>query len=344
MSRRTPNVAAILPSAAGNLILEERGISTPGPGEVLIRNHAIAVNPIDWKRQAFGIAVRAYPSILGSDIAGTVEAVGPDVDSFQPGDRVLGSGDAMGTGNIDHAAFQTYTIVSASILAKLPNNIDYKQAATLPTALSTAAIALHDVLGLPEPGTEPSSQTPGILVWGGASSVGTATIQLARLAGLKVFAAASPQHHAYVRSLGAVAAVDYRSPSAVDDLVAAAKKEGVEIRYAVDVIATKETVPLVVDVLGQFGGEKKIAVTVPWPEQVAKPEGIEATWIRGDRIWNARKDLAERVFNGLLGQWLETGEVVPGKARVVEGGLGGLQAALDALKKGVSGEKLVVEL
>ncbi|KAK4148787.1 chaperonin 10-like protein [Chaetomidium leptoderma] len=293
MSQATTNLAALLPSAAGNLI----------------------------KRQAFGIAITSYPSILGSDVSGVVAAVGSAVTSFQAGDRVLGSCDGIATGNPDHAAFQTYSVVSATSASKLPATLAFKDAATLATAVGTAAVALFDALGLPAPDTKPSkaeSGNLGILVWGGASSVGSATVQLARLAGLKVFAAASPKYHDHVRSLGAIEVVDYRSPTAVDDLVAATQGTGIDITLAMD-----------------FRGPKK----------VAKPDGIEAVWIRGDKLWNQRRDLSGVLYNELLSGWLEAGEVVPGKARVVEGGLGRLQAALDELKTGViSGEKLVVEL
>jgi NADPH:quinone reductase-like Zn-dependent oxidoreductase len=344
------NLAALLPSAAGKLVVQERAIPSPGPDELLIRNHAIALNPIDWKRQAFGIAIPSYPSILGSDVSGVVAAVGANVTAFQPGDRVLGSADAMSTANPDHAAFQTYTIVSTAVATKLPDAVGFAEGASLPTAVGTAAIALFDILGLPVPSarsdpakTETETET-GILVWGGASSVGSATIQLARLAGLKVFATASPRHHDRVHSLGATAVVDYRSPAAVVELVAAAEQAGVGITLAVDAVVTAETLARVVDVLAGFDGPKRVAHLLPWVDEVARPGDVEAGWVNGLKVWNERRDVSVVVFNQLLGGWLETGEVVPGTVRVVPGGVGGLQAALDELKEGVSGEKLVVQL
>ncbi|KAK4234101.1 chaperonin 10-like protein [Achaetomium macrosporum] len=347
MSNMVTNLAAVLPSAGSSLVVEERAIPAPGPDEVLVRNRAIAVNPLDWKRQAFGLFVSEYPIILGMDVSGIVEAVGSAVSLFKKGDRVLGLSPVAVTGNPDHAGFQTYTLVQASAVTKLPDTLDFKQAATLPASVGTAAITLFDVFGFPLPqqptSTSPSAPT-GILVWSGASSAGNATIQLARLAGLKVFASASPRHHALVRSLGATEVVDYRSPTAVADLASAAQRAGVEIRYAVDCISTEETIPLVVDVLTKFEGTKKLAHLWTWPEQIPVPEGIEETFVKGRDIWTERRDLAARVFNELLPAWLEKGEVVPQTARVIEGGLEGLQTGLDELRKGVSGEKLVVEL
>jgi NADPH:quinone reductase-like Zn-dependent oxidoreductase len=348
MSKSAPNLAAILPSKGSNLVLEERAIPSPGPDELLIRNHAIAINPIDVKRQDIGLYLSSYPAILGTDVSGVVIQAGSAVTSFKPGDRVLGAGPGVATGNLDHAAFQTYTLVHATSATKLPDTVDFKQGATLPTAIATSTVALFDVLGFPTPDANsatPSKPSGGsILVWGGASSAGSATIQLARIAGLKVFATASPKHHAHVLSLGATAVVDYRSPTAVVDLVAAAKATGTEIRYAVDAVSTPETLPLVVETLSRFDGAKKMTHFLPWPEHVAKPDDIEATQTRGMKVWGERRDLAALVYNGLLKGWLEFGEVVPQAFKVVEGGVGGLQAALDELNKGVSGVKVIVEV
>jgi NADPH:quinone reductase-like Zn-dependent oxidoreductase len=165
----------------------------------------------------------------------------------------------MRSGNPNHAAFQTYTVVSVAAATKLPDGMSFVQGATLPTTVGTAAITMVDVLGLHLPGTKSSSESSEekkkkwILIWGGASSVGSAAIQLARLAGLSVFTAASPKHHERLRALGASAVVDYRSPTAVEDLVAAAKQQaGVDITLAVNAVGTRETARLVVEVLGRF--------------------------------------------------------------------------------------------
>lgn len=359
MAQQTPNTAAFLPSAGAALVLGERPIPTLGPNELLIRTHAIGINPIDWKRQAFNIAIPSYPTILGADVAGVVVAVGSDVASsglFRPGDRVLGSADAMGSGNIDHAGFQTYTILSASAAAPLPAWLSFADAATLPTATSTPAIALYDTLGLPAPGVPlpAHSRKTGILIWGGASQVGAGTIQIAaRQAGLTVFAAASPAHHARLRELGATSVVDYRSPTVVEELVGAAERAGVEITLAVDAVSSEQTMKTSAEVLSRFATattttEKKgkLATVAPWPQGLTVPGdgSVEVEWVQGGKIWGDRKDLAELLFNRLLAGWLERGEFVPGKAKVLEGGLGGLQKGLEVLKKGVSGEKLVVEV
>ena len=66
MAKHTPNVAALLAAIGADLILGERPVPTPGSDQVLIRNHFVAVNPIDWKRQAWGLNIPSYPAVLGA--------------------------------------------------------------------------------------------------------------------------------------------------------------------------------------------------------------------------------------------------------------------------------------
>ncbi|KAL2270617.1 hypothetical protein VTJ83DRAFT_2801 [Remersonia thermophila] len=355
MTKSVSNLAAVLPSPGSALDIQERKIPSPGPGEILIRNRALAINPMDWKRQLYGFAVSSYPAVLGTDLAGVVDQVGPGVTLFQPGDRVLASAAGFLTGNSDQGAFQTYTTVMDALATKVLDKITFSEAATLPAAVSTATIALFDVLGLPisdleNTATSTNPTKTGILVWGGASSTGSAVVQFARLAGLVVFATASPQHHDRVRALGATAVVDYRSPTVVEDLLAAAREAGTPITLALDAISTEETLPLVARVLAESedgpGSDRKkiLATLLPWPDTVARPESVQVLWVAGQRIWKERIDLGRLVFNKLLGKWLETGEVVPAKVQVVDGGLSSLQAGMDEVRKGVSGVKVVVEL
>ncbi|KAJ9134324.1 Zinc-binding alcohol dehydrogenase domain-containing protein cipB [Pleurostoma richardsiae] len=349
MAKQEANLAAVLPAIATDLVVEEREVPSPGPDDVLIRNHAIALNPVDWKRQSWGFMISSYPVVLGADIAGTVVEVGSSVSSFKPGDRVLGFADAFISGDNNRGAYQTYTAARAISTAKLPDAISFQQGATLPTAMGTAAMALFDSFGLPRPTRATAASAlpgrPSILVWGGASSVGSVAIQLARLAGLTVFATASERHHTHLHSLGASVLVDYHSPTAVQDLLAAVDKAGTPLLYALDTISTAETAPLVTQALSRSGGTvtKKLAHLIPWPEKVARPGGIEYYQIQGEELWNRRQDLSAWLCNE-ISAWLEGGAVVPKQYRVVEGGLTGLQNALNELKKGVSGEKLVVEL
>ena len=72
----------------GEWRISTRDIPVPAKGEILVNIHATALNPVDWKIRAFNFIVKEYPAVLGSDSAGTVEAVGPGVRGFSKGDRV----------------------------------------------------------------------------------------------------------------------------------------------------------------------------------------------------------------------------------------------------------------
>jgi NADPH-dependent curcumin reductase CurA len=290
-----------------------------------------------------------------ADLTGEVVQVGPSVTGFQPGDRIIGFAHGLASQNLDNCAFQTYTVVRANAAAVLPASLTFAQGATLPTAVGTAVMTLIDVLGLSLPGWKDPSlkvvepKAVGILVWGGASSgVGSMTVQLARMAGFQhVFATASAHQHERVRSLGATAVVDYHSPTAVDELVAAAESAGVRIVYALDAICLADTVPAVVEVLrrSSHADDKKImSYTTRWPESVPQADDIETRQVLGDELWTRRLDLCEWLYAEALPQWLAEDKIVLSPHRVVGQGVSAVQGGLNELQKGVSGEKLIVEI
>ena len=80
--------ALVLPAKYADFVIELVPVPKPGPGQLLIKIHSVALNPVDWKIQKNGIIVHEFPAILGTDIAGTVEALGDGVDTFSVGDRV----------------------------------------------------------------------------------------------------------------------------------------------------------------------------------------------------------------------------------------------------------------
>ncbi|KAH9427365.1 hypothetical protein MCOR02_012271 [Pyricularia oryzae] len=347
MSANEVNIAALVPGLGEDLVLQERPIPSPGPGEVLIRNHSIAVNPIDWKQQTLGVMVESYPKILGSDIAGVVVEAGPAVDNFKPGDRVLAAAPSITTNNADKSAFQTFTVVPASYATKIPDSLTFNQAATLPMAVNTASIAFFANLNLPLPPTgpaaeqhqAPASPIPGdvLLVWSAGSSVGRAVVQIARILGSEVYATASPRHHEQIRKLGASLVLDYRSPTAVADIKAAASAQGKRILVAVDNNSDAESINRVLEVLsdGDEGVRKSLLTMLPveWIEGVVVPKDVDACLVSsGSRTAEVR---AWTHTSGLP-RWLERGEIVPQPHRVVPGGLGGLQTALNELKSGVT--------
>jgi NADPH:quinone reductase-like Zn-dependent oxidoreductase len=162
-------------------------VPAPGAGELLVRVRAAGVNPGDWKLREGSYGV-AGPAVLGREVAGTVEQVGPGVDRFAVGDEVFGGCPGMVGGWAELA------LVTASFAARRPESVSSEEAAVLPVAAGTAFDALTN-LALPAGAT--------LLVNGAGGGVGIAAVQLARARGLVVVGTASPAKHGLIASYGA---------------------------------------------------------------------------------------------------------------------------------------------
>jgi NADPH:quinone reductase-like Zn-dependent oxidoreductase len=115
------------------LKFEERPSAAAGPGQVGVKVTATSVNPVDIKLRSGALKSHfplTFPSILGFDVSGTVEAVGPGVETFDPGDRVFGQA---------QQAYATLCVVNAADLVKIPDHMDLVNAAALPTVTTTGA-------------------------------------------------------------------------------------------------------------------------------------------------------------------------------------------------------------
>ena len=222
------NTAAWLGAKHGRLEVKPAPYTHPRNGEIVVRNRAVAINPIDWIKQCAGNFLFSwikYPFVLGSDLAGEVVAVGSGVSRFKVGDRVLGH--AVGVdkkrNNPAEGAFQDYTVVLAHMASPIPSSMSFESAAVLPLALSTAACGLFQkdqlALQFPSKAARPTGKT--LLVWGGATSVGSNAIQLAVAAGYEVITTSSPKNFDYVKKLGASQVFDYNSNTVVKDVIKA---------------------------------------------------------------------------------------------------------------------------
>ena len=168
--------------------------------QVLVRVHASSVNPTEWYRvtgpyfvRMFGAGLRRPKNpVVGGDLAGTVELVGPDVEEFQPGDEVFGT--TLG-------AWAEYAPAREPRLAHKPANVSFEEAAAVPIAATTALQALRDH-GHVQPGQN-------VLINGASGGVGTFAIQIAKSFGAKVTGVCSTGNVDLARSLGADHVVDY---------------------------------------------------------------------------------------------------------------------------------------
>jgi NADPH:quinone reductase len=180
----------------------------PAAGEVRVRVHAAGLNPVDYKLAKRGVGRWRYPHILGLDVAGIIDALGPEVSQWQVGDAVYYHGDLSKPGG-----FAEWAIAPAHAISPLPPSLSFTEAAALPCAGFTAYQALHHKLHV--------QRGQIILVQAGAGGVGGFAVQLAAIAGLRVIATCSTGNFDWVRQLGAAEVLDYHTqdiPAAVGDL------------------------------------------------------------------------------------------------------------------------------
>ncbi|KAI9858650.1 MAG: hypothetical protein M1824_004231 [Vezdaea acicularis] len=350
MSTPTPathHLAAILPSKGSPLEVTTRPTPTPGPGELLIGVSSIALNPIDHHQRDHGFFISSYPAIIGSDIAGTVLSHGPSMPDYapKPGTRVLAFGVCFYVrGAPDYGALQTRVVVPVSGVCSLPEGVGFREACVLPMAVETAWVGWWQ-MGIPLDLKYRAGKGEGMLVWGGASSVGGVAVQSARLMGFTVYSTASPKHHEYVKRLGASRVFDYKSEDVVERVVQAAREDG--LRFMRGYLAAGEMKPCL-DILKELKGGEAMAKLASAPlvgEDAPKVEGVEAMFVAASADPAERERIRHFIFGVWLKEKLETGEFVPSpKVKVIEGGLESANKALDELREGVSGVKLVLEV
>lgn len=344
----TENLAAVLEKPGSALKPLTLPIPNPEENEILIRNHAIAANPADWKIRDFGGHLDVFPTVLGSDVCGVVSATGSKVTKFKVGDRVAGFALVIYNKKPEHGAWQTYTILQEGATIRIPEFVSYEDGATFPMAFATVAVAYFERLGIARPvsSLEVQQQQSGILVWGASSSTGTAAVQLAKELGFKVFATASSKNHEYVKSLGASEVVDYRDPDVVAKLAQLATHAGTPLRYGFDSISEGSSSLLSANTLLASGGQgSKLALTGPWPTADEKPAGVEISMTIAAFAFVDHIDMGSWVFNEYLPQAIEQKKIVPApKVVIVDGGIGAAQEALEIVKAGVSATKIVVRV
>lgn len=342
------HLAAILPQKGGPLSLVYRPTPQPGPGELLIEVKAIAMNPVDYFQRDVGFLVPQYPTVLGSDVSGLVVRAGADVasDAPQPGTRVTAFASAFWhQGEPDHGAFQQFTLVPAENVAPLPDTMSFREACILPMAVETALSGWYSI-GLARDTKYTPEDRQGLLVWGGATSVGSAALQSAKLMGFRVYATSSPKHHESLKTWGAARVFDYHSDDVVSQIVHAAIQDGISLRLCY--MAAQGGLEPSIEVLKQLKGDDgiaKIASAPVVPPDAPTVDGVEVTFVSPPEDPKPRSEHFHWVYTDWLKEKLETGEFVPSpRVKVIKGGLEATNKALDELKQGVSGTKLVIEL
>src|SRR6266571_2415599 len=192
--------------AADALIDFETAKSEPKGRDIRVAVKAISANPVDYKVRKRAAPPEGETKILGYDAAGVVDAVGPDVSLFKPGDEVFYAGSILRQGTNSE-----FHLVDERIVGSKPKTLSFAEAAALPLTSITAWELLFDRLGV-APGKRPGAGS--LLIIGGAGGVGSMLIQLARrLTSLTIIATASrPGTAAWCTELGAHQVVDHTKP------------------------------------------------------------------------------------------------------------------------------------
>ncbi|TFK82430.1 GroES-like protein [Polyporus arcularius HHB13444] len=342
--------ALYLTARAGQWVVGEAPIPRPGPKDVLVKIISAALNPIDWKLvdSPFSSIIQSYPFISGTDGAGTVEEVGADVTTLAKGDRIVFQGYFAN----ELATFQQYCLVPAAITAKIPYNISFDQAASIPLGLATVVLALYNqdpntdkslrfTPPWAEGGTTQFAGKPAFII-GGSSSVGQYAIQIAKLANFSpIITTASAHNASLLTSLGATHVLDRVLPASTILAELPRLTEGKPIEFVYDAISLTDTQSLAYQAVAPGGAVVLVLPEVIPAELKKEGDGKKVSGVFGNVHHPDNRKCGEELYARLT-EWLEKGIIKPNKVEVLPGGLAGIPdglARLEAFK--ISGTKLI---
>jgi NADPH:quinone reductase-like Zn-dependent oxidoreductase len=268
----------------GPQVLRYEEVERPEPkeDEVLVRVHAAGVGV--WEADIRAGGWQGYieyplPLILGTDMAGTVEAVGPKVKKFQVGDEVFGVADMTLSG-----AYAEFALAKEDAIARKPKSLNFVQAASVPVSAVTAWMMLFDLGEL-----KPKQK---LLIHGAAGAVGSYAVQLAKSEGAYVIAAASKKDEQYVRALGADEFVDYHREKFEDHIR--------KVDLVIDLVAGN-TRKRSFDVINKGGA----LITAPEPvsaedKKLAKKHGVRVKFVECVPTKKLLKKIAGLIDAGIL--------------------------------------------
>ncbi|KAG6850397.1 hypothetical protein H0H93_013952, partial [Arthromyces matolae] len=216
---------ALITVVGNTAVVGKVPIPEPAPNEIRIEVHAVSLNPVDALYTLDQPAPDDPGRVIGSDFAGVVDKVGPNVTHWKVGDRVTGFVQGATAENRRPGGFAQYAILEADLAIRIPSQLSFEEAATIPLCALTAAQMLFITLGINAPFHNPAkvtnelkAESPAILIYSASTSVGLFAVELALIARTpqgkpyRVFATASPKHHKKLLEKGVEAVLDYRDP------------------------------------------------------------------------------------------------------------------------------------
>lgn len=257
---------------------------------------------------------------------------------FKPGDRVAAFHVLQASGG----SYAEYAVAPAHTTFHLPAKTSFEEAATIPLASMTAAVALYQQLGLPLPwNPAPEGKRIPLIVYGGSTSIGAFALKFAKLSNIHPLITVTGAGADFVKSLGAADhIIDYRKGNVVEDLKAALGGEKVYLAF--DAVSEKGSFLNISEVLERPGG--KITLVLPGNDYSAIPEGIEAirTWVgsvhKGHFPGDTGKGMGDLEFGFVMfryiGHLLAEGKFSGHPQTLIDGGLGGIDKGLRLLKDG----------
>ena len=268
------------------IVIDHVQTPTPGPGELLVRVAAAGVGNWDALiREQKSVVSSPLPLTLGSDLSGVVESTGAGVAEFKPGEEVYGVTNPQFIG-----AYAEYALASAEMVARKPKGLSFVEAASVPVVAVTAWQMLFDYAQ--------AQSGQAVLIHGAAGNVGAYAVQLAKHAGLQVFATAGSADLDYVRSLGADGIVNYKTTRFE------------EAAPAVDVVVDTvggETRNRSYGVLKQGG--ILVSVVSPFPQTPSPPAGVRAAFFLVEVTTDRLNTIAKLFDSGRLA--CQVGTVLP---------------------------------
>ncbi|KIM96694.1 hypothetical protein OIDMADRAFT_148006 [Oidiodendron maius Zn] len=325
------------------------------PSHILIKVMATSCNPKDWKMATGSLMTISECPNSGDDIAGIIEAVGCDVHDFKVGDRVA----ALHELGAPYGSYAEYSIAYSWTTFPLDKDTSFEQGATVPMAAMMASMGLFAMLRItPDPWTP--SLNDALLVYGAASSVGSAVIRQAQIADIHPLICVAGHGIEFVetlidRSKGDMI-IDYRSGQ---ENVASQIEEalgGRKLQFVFDAISEKGSHynfaklldPAMAKVTFVLGGYRHDI-----------PDGVQQSTTMAGSLWKGLKPIGERdrlgmgsggkdfgfVYSRLIGRWLQQKRLSIHPFEIMDGGLMGLETALKNLKSGKrSATKFVIRI
>ncbi|KAI6355344.1 DNA-binding transcription factor rap1 [Pyricularia grisea] len=325
-------------------------------GQVLVKTAAVALNPCDFKMPQRFSSPGTYN---GCDFAGTVVLLTEEVEKnglLKVGDRIFAAVVGNNPNDKDSGSFAEYLKATAKFSWKIPDWMSFEEAAGLSgTCIATGCMSLFQSLKLPGTFEEPATKPVDVLIWGGASSVGTTMIQMVKLLGHRAVTTCSPKNFDLVKSYGADAVFDYRSPTCAADIKKLTRNS---LKYVVDPFSDLRTMALADEAMGRTGG-KYVALESYQDTQEKKSKLIERELIMGQMILGRAIRLPGdygKPENPEVGLWgiqcyksvqrlVDDRKLRPHPLRILDGGLEAVLDGLEMLKrKEVAAEKIVVRL